>query len=77
MEKKGNFFNQIATISDLLEKINIESESRTVILELKEEEFDRMYNMVTEKTKQNIKSVKNKFSITIGEVSVIFSKNNV
>lgn len=77
MEKKGNFFNQIAIISDLLEKINIESESRTVIFELKEEEFNRVYGLVTDKTKQNIKSVKNKFSITIGEVNIIFSKNSV
>ena len=77
MEKKGNFFNQIAIISDLLEKINIESESRTVIFELKEEEFNRVYGLVTDKTKQNIKSVHNKFSITIGEVNIIFSKNSV
>lgn len=77
MEKKGNFFNQIAIISDLLEKINIELESRTVIFELKEEEFNRVYGLVTDKTKQNIKSVKNKFSITIGEVNIIFSKNSV
>lgn len=77
MEKKGNFFNQIAIISDLLEKINIESESRTVIFELKEDEFNRVYNLVTDKTKQNIKSVKNKFSISIGEVNIIFSKSSV
>lgn len=77
MEKKGNFFNQIAIISDLLEKLNVESDSQTIILELKEEEFNRVYKMITEKTKQNISSVKNKFSITIGQVSVVFSKSNV
>lgn len=77
MEKKGDFFNQIAIISDLLEKINLESESRTVILELKEDEFNRIYKLITDKTKQKISTVKNKFSITIGEISVIFSKSNV
>lgn len=77
MEKKGDFFNQIAIISDLLEKINLETESRTVIFELDNEEFNRIYNLITDKTKQKINSVKNKFSITIGDVSVIFSKNNV
>lgn len=77
MEKKGDFFNQIAIISDLLEKINLETESRTVIFELKEDEFNRIYNLITDKTKQKISTVKNKFSITIGEVSLIFSKSNV
>jgi|694.fasta_scaffold80890_2 hypothetical protein len=77
MEKKGNFFNQIAIISDLLEKINLESESRTVIFELKEDEFNRIFNLNVEKTKQKISPVTNKFSIKIGDVDVVFSKSNV
>jgi hypothetical protein len=76
MEKKGNFFNQIAIISDLLEKINLESESRTVIFELKEDEFNRIFNLNVEKTKQKISPVTNKFSIKIGDVDVVFSKSN-
>ena len=77
MKKKGNFFNQIAIISDLLEKINLESESRTVIFELKEDEFNRIFNLNVEKTKQKISPVTNKFSIKIGDVDVVFSKSNV
>lgn len=77
MEKKGDFFNQIAIISDLLEKINLESETRTVIFELNESEFNRVYKLINEKTKKNITTVKNKFSIVIGEVNVIFSKSSV
>jgi hypothetical protein len=77
MEKKGNFFNQIAIISDLLEKINLESESRTVIFELKEDEFNRIFNLNVEKTKQKISPVTNKFTIKIGDVDVVFSKSNV
>ncbi len=77
MEKKGNFFNQIAIISDLLEKINLESESRTVIFQLKEEEFNRIFNLNVEKTKQKISPVTNKFSIKIGDVDIVFSKSNV
>lgn len=76
MEKKGDFFNQIAIISDLLEKINLESETRTVIFELNETEFNRVYKLINEKTKKNITTVKNKFSIVIGEVNIIFSKSN-
>ena len=77
MEKIGNFFNQIAIISDLLEKINLESESRTVIFELKEDEFNRIFNLNVEKTKQKISPVTNKFSIKIGDVDIVFSKSNV
>lgn len=77
MEKKGDFFNQVAIISDLLEKINLESETKTVIFELNESEFNRVYKLISEKTKKNITTVKNKFSIVIGEVNIIFSKSSV
>ena len=49
MEKKGDFLNQIAIISDLLEKINAEAESKTIILELNEKEFNRVYKLINEK----------------------------
>jgi hypothetical protein len=77
MEKKGDFLNQIAIISDLLEKINTESESKTVIFELNDSEFNRIHKLINEKTKGNITTVKNKFSIVIGEVNIIFSKSSV
>ena len=65
------------TLSENLEKINLESESRTVIFELKEDEFNRIFNLNVEKTKQKISPVTNKFSIKIGDVDVVFSKSNV
>lgn len=77
MERKGDFLNQIAIISDLLEKINTEAETKTIILELNEIEFNRVYKLINEKTKGNITTVKNKFSIVIGEVNIIFSKSSV
>ena len=39
MEKKGELLNQLAIISDLLEKINTNTESKTIILELPESDF--------------------------------------
>ena len=42
MEKKGELLNQLAIISDLLEKINTETISRTVVLELNKEEFESL-----------------------------------
>ncbi len=77
MEKRGDFFKQIAIISDLLENINLESESKTIIFEVNENEFNRLYKLINEKTKKNIATVKNKFSIQIGEISIVFSKSSV
>ncbi len=77
MEKRGDFLNQIAIISDLLEKINLESESKTVIFEVNENEFNKIYKLINEKTKGKVATVKNKFSILIGEVNIVFSKSSV
>ena len=46
MEKKGELLNQLAIISDLLEKINTETISRTVILELNKEEFEKSFELI-------------------------------
>ena len=46
MEKKGELLNQLAIISDLLEKINTETISRTVVLELNKEEFQKSFELI-------------------------------
>ena len=40
MEKKGELLNQLAIISDLLEKINTQTESTTIVLEMSNENFE-------------------------------------
>ena len=50
MEKKGELLNQLAIISDLLEKINIDTISRTVILELNKEEFLKSFELIQKNT---------------------------
>jgi hypothetical protein len=76
MEKKGEILNQLAIISDLLEKINLESESTSIIIEVKKEEFDRIYKLISNKVGNKIEMVKSKFSIKIGEIDIVFSMNN-
>jgi hypothetical protein len=49
MEKKGDILNQLAIISDLLEKINANTESKTIVLNLKEEEFLSVFNTIQKK----------------------------
>jgi len=77
MEKRGDVFNQLAIISDLLEKVNIDSKSKTFILEVPESEFYRIYKMVESKGRFMSERPKNTFNIKIGDVNIIFNMSNV
>lgn len=76
MEKKGDLFNQLAIISDLLEKSNVESTNQTIILELSREEFVRVYKLTQLKAKKSLEVPKTSFNIKIGSVNIIFSMSN-
>lgn len=76
MEKKGDLFNQLAIISDLLEKINLESSAQTIIVEVPGKEFDRVYNMVQSRVRFTSGRPENTFNIRIGNVNIVFNKNN-
>lgn len=77
MEKKGDFFNQLAIISELLEQANIKSDNHTILFELPVDEFRRVYNMVQLKAKQSLEIPQNSFNIKIGHVDIIFNTSNV
>jgi CRP-like cAMP-binding protein len=77
MEKKGDFFNQLAIISELLEQANIKSDNHTILFELPVDEFRRVYNMVQLKAKQSLEIPQNSFNIKIGNVDIIFNTSNV
>lgn len=76
MEKKGDIFNQLAIISDLLEKTNLESKLASVIFILDEKEFKFMYNEVIKKVKVKSEEPDTSFSLKIGEIEFIFNMNN-
>ena len=77
MEKKGELLNQLAIISDLLEKINLESESRTIVLELPKKDFEDTFELIQKKYSRRMERPKNSFSITIGMVDIVFNMNSV
>jgi hypothetical protein len=77
MEKKGELLNQLAIISDLLEKINTNTESKTIILELPESDFKNAFDTVQKKYNRKMEKPKNSFSISIGEVDIVFNMSNV
>ena len=77
MEKKGDFLNQLAIISDLLEKVNAKIDSSTVVFGLSKEEFERVFDLVQKKYNRKMEKPKDTFKITIGMIDIIFNMNNV
>jgi hypothetical protein len=76
MEKTGDFFNQIAIIADLLEKINLNATETSIVFFLNEIEFNNIADLVLKKTTLADKINSNQFIINIGEIEIIFNKNN-
>ena len=77
MQKKGELFNQLAIISELLEKLNLEATGQTMILEIPKLEFDRVYKMVQSKVNFVSQNPQTTFNIRIGEVNIVFNKSSV
>lgn len=77
MEKKGDLFNQLAIISDLLEKANIESKNQVIVFELDREEFVRIYKLTQMKAKKSLEVPKTSFSLKIGNVDIVFNMSSV
>jgi hypothetical protein len=77
MEKKGEPLTQLAIIVDLLEKINIDSHTTKIIFELSDEDYYRTYNYINKMSKGRDTNPSTTFKITLGEVEIIFNRNNV
>lgn len=77
MEKKGEILNQLALISDLIEKVNADIKSNTIIFEVSKVEFERIFELMQKKYNRKPQKVKNSFTISIGKVDVIFNTSNV
>jgi hypothetical protein len=77
MEKKGELLNQLAIISDLLEKINTQTESTTIVLEMSNENFENSFNIIQKKYGRRMDKPESTFTINIGMVDIVFNKSNV
>jgi len=64
-------------ISDLVEKLNADMKSNTIIFEVSKLEFDRIYQYIEKKNNRKSVTPKDRFTITIGVVDIVFSTNNV
>lgn len=76
MTKKGDLLNQLALISDLVEKLNADMKSNTIVFEVSKLEFDRIYNYIKKKNNKKLETPKDRFTITIGVMDIVFSTNN-
>jgi hypothetical protein len=76
MEKKGDLLNQLAIISDLIEKINLTVTNRTIVIELNDIEYVNTFNYINIKQNRTTGNLPKTFTIKIGMVDIIFNKNN-
>jgi hypothetical protein len=77
MEKKGELLNQIAIISDLIEKMNLNKVSSTIVFELIPNVFESTFQYINKLQKNKMNNPDKTFTIKIGEVDVIFNKSSV
>lgn len=74
-EKKGDVLTQLALISDLLEKVNMEASDTGVFFVVDREEFNRIFDLISQKAKIKLDQVNDRFSVQIGMVEYVFSIN--
>lgn len=77
MEKKGDLLNQLALITDLIEKINTDTKSNTLVFELSKVEFDRIFEYFEKKYERRTEKPRNTFTIVIGKVDIVFNTSSV
>ncbi len=77
MEKKGELLNQLALISDLIEKTNVDTKSSTIIFEVSKVEFEKIFDLIQKKYGKKIDNISNSFTINMGIVDIVFNTNNV
>jgi hypothetical protein len=77
MEKKIDILNQMAVLSDLIERLPIDSKSSTIIFELSNVEFEKIFDIIQKKYNRKSELPKNTFTISIGRLDIIFNTNNV
>jgi hypothetical protein len=77
MEKKGDLLNQLAIISDLIEKVNFNVTNSTMVFELSDQEYIDVFSYINRKQNRTANSLPKTFTIKIGTVDIIFNKNSV
>ena len=77
MENKDELLIDLAEVSDLLDKLKIKPKSKTVILEVNEEEYKKMFTVIQTKFGMNLELPEQTFNVKVGESDFIFNKSSV
>lgn len=77
MEKKDELLIDLAQVSDLLDKLKIKPKSKTVILDVNEEEYKKMFSVMQTKFGMNMDLPKETFNVKVGDTDFIFNKSSV
>jgi hypothetical protein len=77
MEKRGDLLNQLAIISDLIEKMNLESESSTLTIGLDETNFKKTFDYICKMTGKKGERVEAAFTVKVGVVEITFNRSSV
>lgn len=76
MEKKGDLLNQLAIVSDLIEKLNIDAVSSAIVLEVPELDYYKTYDYVSKKQNKKSTNPGKSFTIKMGDVDIVFNKSS-
>ena len=79
-ENKGDILNQLAIITDLIEKVNFTFKTASIVFDVNKKEFNNIYNYTSRKTEDEFRPLKDddkNFSINISDVQIIINKSNV
>jgi hypothetical protein len=75
--KKVDLLNELAVISDLIEKLDADVKSPSVIFEVSKVEFERIYDFIESKYGTRSQINTNTFTIKIGNTEFVFNTNSV
>lgn len=76
MEKKGDLLNQLAIIVDLIEKMNINSDEKTLNIKVSDNDFYNLFDYFQSKNERRMPKPLDNFTINMGSVDIIINKNN-
>jgi hypothetical protein len=77
MENKVELLNRLATITDLIERLGINSLNNSVSFDLNTKEFDGLYDSLGSNNARRTERPKDRFKVDIGGVEFFFNKNSV
>ena len=76
MEKKGDLLNQLAIIADLIEKMNVNSTNKSLLIKVEDKDFNELFDYFQSKNERKMQKPTDVFVINIESVEIIISKNN-